>query len=111
MPPPALPGQIPAPNRQAAGRVVPGKNLAQKKEPIGQINIQTRFEDKEKKNSAIADLSPISPELDFQFAESPEGHDDKDKFNKIGMIGKSGNFEEVQHGKNYEALTDEELDQ
>jgi hypothetical protein len=93
MPPPTLPGQIPAPNRQAAGRVVPGKNLAQKKEPIGQINIQTRFEDKNKKN---AESSPISPELDFQFAEhSDTNADDKDKFNKIGVIGKSGNFEEV----------------
>jgi len=99
MPPPTLPGQISAPNRQAAGRVVPGKNLAQKKEPIGQINIQTRFEDKEKKNAEIAEMSPItlpiSPELDFQFTENPEGHDDKDKFNKIGVISKSGNFEEV----------------
>lgn len=90
---------------------MPGKNSAQKKEPIGQIKIQTRFEDKEKKNAELAEMSPISPELDFQFAESPKGHVDKDKFNKIGVIGKSGNFEEVQHNKNYEALTDEELDQ
>lgn len=56
-------------------------------------------------------MSPVSPELDFQFAEHSEASDDKDKFNKIGIIGKSGNFEEVQHTKNYEALTDEELDQ
>jgi len=97
MPPPSLPGQIPAPSRQAAGRVVPGKNLAQKKEPIGQINIHTRFEDKNKKVAEKSPITtPVSPELEFQFAgHSETNSEDKDKFNKIGVIGKSGNFEEV----------------
>ena len=84
MPPPTLPGQITAPNRQAAGRVVPGKNSVSKKDPIGQINIQTRFEDKGKKNAepsspSLIAIRPSSPEPDFQFAEhSPIVTEDKE---------------------------------
>jgi hypothetical protein len=64
----------------------------QKNEPICQISIQTRFEDKGKKSS---DMNPVRPELNFQFPVHFEANDDKDKFNKIVIIGKSGNFEEV----------------
>ena len=71
MPPPSLPGQIPAPSRQAAGRVVPGKNLAQKKEPIGQINIHTRFEDKItlKEYEKDKNLVEADPDGTFKFNE------------------------------------------
>ena len=86
------------------GRVAAQSSM-QKKDPLGQINIETRFEDKE-----IQGMSPISPELDFRISEHSDG-EDKEKFNKIGIIGMSGNFEQIgAHPKNYEALTDEELD-
>jgi hypothetical protein len=51
----------------------------------------------------------MTPEMDFQFSESSPLRTDKEDFNKLGVIGKKG-ITPLGDGKNYEALTDEELD-